>query len=493
VLLDHGAASTGDAATWEWDGAQWTQLGALLPEAAKPVMAMSYHAGLERIVVHGSGTWAFDGSAWQDLGLALVPPIHGEASNVRYLAMAQDPSGGRVFYLYNSGLDFLVHDLWELGLSGWSLVAPAAAPPARRDGGMAFDDSRGVAVLFGGYTAASTLLDDTWEWNGFSWVERLPAHRPPARYDLSMAFDQARERVLLFGGRTALNSYLSDTWLWDGEDWQQASPAQAPSARSGSAMAYDPVRERIVLFGGLFGMELGDTWEWDGATWAEVTPAVSPPARFSGAMAYDPALGALLLHGGCDITYFPKGDTWAFDGQTWIKPGEDASIARTDHSMDLYRLTGQVLLFGGSLAANPTDNTYRWNGSRFEDLQPMSAPPKRYDQSMVFDPLRGEMVLFGGRGESISALSDTWLFSWSAPRAIYEACESGMDLDNDGLAGCDDPDCEAWCAGCGDGVCDPFESCRLCPGDCGHCQVCGDFFCDPGETCADCPGDCGPC
>jgi hypothetical protein len=49
------------------------------------------------------------------------------------------------------------------------------------------------------------------------------------------------------------------------------------------------------------------------------------------------------------------------------------------------------------------------------------------------------------------------------------------------------------CATCGDGNCDPGETCSSCPGDCGPCATCGDGNCDPGETCTSCPGDCGPC
>jgi hypothetical protein len=74
-----------------------------------------------------------------------------------------------------------------------------------------------------------------------------------------------------------------------------------------------------------------------------------------------------------------------------------------------------------------------------------------------------------------------------------EACDTGFDGDGDGQIGCADPDCDALCAPCGDGVCSAFESCALCPADCGTCQLCGDRRCDPGETCASCPGDCGAC
>ena len=56
-----------------------------------------------------------------------------------------------------------------------------------------------------------------------------------------------------------------------------------------------------------------------------------------------------------------------------------------------------------------------------------------------------------------------------------------------------EPDCEAACALCGDGVCDPVESRFLCPGDCDlGAPLCGDFVCGAGEDASSCPGDCGP-
>jgi len=45
---------------------------------------------------------------------------------------------------------------------------------------------------------------------------------------------------------------------------------------------------------------------------------------------------------------------------------------------------------------------------------------------------------------------------------------------------------------CGDGLCDPVETCDSCPEDCDAC--CGNGICQPtfGEHCGNCPGDC-PC
>ena len=49
------------------------------------------------------------------------------------------------------------------------------------------------------------------------------------------------------------------------------------------------------------------------------------------------------------------------------------------------------------------------------------------------------------------------------------------------------------CAGCGDKVCASTESCSTCAEDCGECPRCGDGFCTGDENCETCAPDCGAC
>jgi hypothetical protein len=55
---------------------------------------------------------------------------------------------------------------------GWRLVA-STGPSRRWGGGLAYDEARQVATLFGGWTDANGnfrwLLNDTWEWDGQVW------------------------------------------------------------------------------------------------------------------------------------------------------------------------------------------------------------------------------------------------------------------------------------------------------------------------------------
>ncbi len=79
------------------------------------------------------------------------------------------------------------------------------------------------------------------------------------------------------------------------------------------------------------------------------------------------------------------------------------------------------------------------------------------------------------------------------------------DLGVGGASGCGNGTCDpgetcstcqadcGLCAGCGDGTCNNGENCTSCPEDCGVCSTCGNGTCDPGENCVNCAADCGKC
>ena len=80
-----------------------------------------------------------------------------------------------------------------------------------------------------------------------------------------MAYDEARGVAVLFGGFDGTWD-LSDTWLWDGAQWKVTNVG-GPIERYGHTMVYDPIRKVVVLFGGAGPDPLGDTWELSGSTW----------------------------------------------------------------------------------------------------------------------------------------------------------------------------------------------------------------------------------
>ncbi|MEW5988656.1 MAG: kelch repeat-containing protein [Chloroflexota bacterium] len=298
----------------------------------------------------------------------------------------------------------------------WRQVFPPTSPPVRGDHAMTYDTARGVAVLFGGY-GNGTHLDDTWEWNSasMSWVERQPAHKPAPRYGYGMAYDEARGITVLFGG-AAYAAEFGDTWLWDGEDWTEVFPADAPSPRWLHNMVYDQARQRVVLFGGepTDGWYSDETWEWDGLNWV-LQDIASPSPRHGVGLAYDSLRGVTVLFGGDDsIGWQSFNDTWErAGGGDWVQlyPSHHPSKRERMAAAYLPELQ-QMVVFGGlgdDMEFEYLDDTMFWNGQQWRTRTFNPRPAGRCCTAMVYDPLLHGLLLFGGSVSWVPA-NDTWIF-----------------------------------------------------------------------------------
>jgi cysteine-rich repeat protein len=345
-------------------------------------------------------------------------------------------------------------------LHWWRLGAPAA----RGHAAMAHDPIREVTIAFGGFDAPSlgaAALDDTWMWNG-TWIDVSPAESPAARGRPALAFDARRRRIVMFGGMNGELSLFNDTWEWTGATWERRFPATSPPRRAVHAMAFDG--QRVVLFGGtqLFSL-LGDTWVWDGEDWAPITTVPTPSPRDQHAMVFDAHRGRVVLYGGSDYQSGWLDDTWVFDGTSWTQlAAGQPQVAHPALAYDaargvviLYGLVGggsvvweladsiwtqiptaapapwltevamtydharaRVLVFGGFDSelseGEPTDELWQWDGAAWQELSD-EGPSSRCGSAMANDPVRGEVVLFGGRAGSFmacsgSALGDHWVW-----------------------------------------------------------------------------------
>ena len=300
----------------------------------------------------------------------------------------------------------------------WVQAQPATMPPPRWDHGMAFDTTRGRAVIYSGFDAQARRLTDTWEWDGTTWNQQNPAVSPPGRTNFAMAYDPGRGRVVLFGGLGANKTMLNDTWEWDGIRWQQITPPASPCARYDHAMAYDFVLGRVILFGGWIpAYDLNDTWAWDGKVWTQLNPVNSPPRRFDHALASDSARKRIVLSSGRDRnpTYFP--DVWEWDGTNWnqVLLAAPSPSGRVDHALVYDALRGVSVLFGGYSGAQMLNDTWEWNGIRWTQRSPTQSPNPLSDYGMVYDTVRNQVVVFGGGvGNPNPASNNTWLYGATA-------------------------------------------------------------------------------
>ena len=233
----------------------------------------------------------------------------------------------------------------------------------------------------------------------------------------AMAYDSDRARVILFGGADE-SKVLGETWVWDGRHWGLVSSA-GPGPRTFPAMAYDSLRKRVVLFGGnrvLFGRNpdenkfLNDTWEWDGRSWKQIE-AVAPSPRAEASMAFDSRRGRMILFGGhnrAGTMGSRLGDTWEWDGKKWTKMRATGPTPRNGAAMVYDSVRGKIVLFGGSTVESVSGETWEWDGKQWTENQ-TALVEGRFNSVMAYESSRQKVIRFGGRYAG-KPLGDTWVY-----------------------------------------------------------------------------------
>jgi hypothetical protein len=292
VIDSEGIDALGD--TWSWDGAQWTELhpaesppglsGALLgydPVSTNLVLTGGDTSSLGGHLEEINDTWLWNGSDWSDEPAALP---EGQDPT----ALATDDAT-RQLILVTTGAGCQGFDTWEWGGRAWVLLHPAASPPPTFEAGLVFDPRTDTLDLFpstpgcSGVDETSSTNPPVWSWNGSTWSTA------PAQPDtvLSGSWELATS------SHAALAVTAGGTYQWSGGvggGWTQVSTSPAAGD---AATAYDAADDQVVLFGGICnscgGTSVATTWTWDGTWTARAvtaptpTPAPAPKAGRSGA------------------------------------------------------------------------------------------------------------------------------------------------------------------------------------------------------------------
>jgi len=166
----------------------------------------------------------------------------------------------------------------------WTQMNPQTLPPGRSSHMLVYHPTLDRVVLFGsGYNAAwgNLLENDTWayDFNSDSWTLLKPAAAPPARLNSAMVYVDSTDQIILFGGARE-GSPLNDMWAFDhvANTWIELKPENPPGPRAYHAMVYDSAADKIVLFGGGPNWEridlTNETWIYDPQTntWTDMTP-----------------------------------------------------------------------------------------------------------------------------------------------------------------------------------------------------------------------------
>lgn len=295
---------------------------------------------------------------------------------------------------------------------GWVPLKPEHTPGRRALSAIAYDSVRQNEVLFGGISewlgSGYLYENDTWEWDGKDWIEMHPKTIPAARVGAMMAFDEKKGVVIMFGGEDKSGKYmLSDTWEWDGKDWKQAFPEFSPPGRRGGQLFYDPETEKIILTGGFYYSSsekavtrLNDIFEWNGNNWKFVSNAVEDLVITNPNVVYDSLQGRSILFD------YNRIKTWK-DGQWHEIIIDKKPIPRLGSWLATDPESGKILMFGGIDNAIQMDDTWLLNGNIWTDIQPGLAPSPRDAHVMFYDPARKSFILYGGMNNPY-ALDDMW-------------------------------------------------------------------------------------
>jgi len=241
-------------------------------------MGVAYDQAHDVVVLFGGtngqsylgDTWTWDGVDWTEQHPATSPPAG------LGMGMAYDAARGQVVMFGGEGNT----NTWTWDGVDWTLQQPRNTPAWRERPGFAYDSVRQQVVMFGGFYFCfedDCYLHDTWVWDGSTWRWQDPATVPSAAAMMGMAFDQSAGLTVMFGGSSCCH-FRNKTWTWDGTDWVLYTPTDRPERREAMGLTWDPSRGQILLFGGRNADAPGgsyhdfvDTWAWDGSTWTCVS------------------------------------------------------------------------------------------------------------------------------------------------------------------------------------------------------------------------------
>lgn len=285
-----------------------------------------------------------------------------------------------------------------------------------------FDPVRDRFIAFGGVNGSGVLVQETVVWQRSTapvWAH-LDAVDPsdpiPARQLASAIFDPVGDRMIVFGGQSVdgLDGEANDVWVLStasGSHWTTLGVlGTPPSPRHGASAIYDAARGRMIVFGGhTAGGDVNDVWALSLAgtpRWTQLAPTGMAPSPRSGAPAiYDAANDRMIVFGPDDDVAWPLSFAGSPSAPTWL-PSAGAGDPADHACVAVYDAAAQrMVVFGYRTGATDADRTPRtWTLSldgawTWTELGPFaSGPTWRTQAAAAFDPVRREMIVYGGSG-----------------------------------------------------------------------------------------------
>lgn len=307
------------------------------------------------------------------------------------------------------------------GVVAWTLLPYSGEQPAaREDHTLVVQPDGAAAWLFGGRSADRTF-GDLWRLDlaTDTWSRVDAAGDGPSRRFGHAAAWLPDVGMTIFGGQAGA-TFHDDLWAFDPATsaWTRLpSDGRRPEARYGTCAATGPDGRLWISHGFTADGRFGDTRAWDPATgrWTVETPrsGKAPVERCLHDCLWSPD-GRLQLYGGQTNGVPSLGDRWALDpvDGRWTKLAEPDAGARRLYAVA--QDAGVAWVFGGLDGRDrPLADLWRWDlvtdaWTPAVLLEESAVPTARSGATLIFDPVRGRALLFGGQGAR-TELADLWV------------------------------------------------------------------------------------
>ena len=273
VTVYYGGFPT--AETWEYDGTTWAQVVTTHSPGDRLGHAMTYDSGRRVVVLHGgfegtthhTDTWEYDGNDWTVVATIGTPPPRTNPE------LVYDPVERRCLLIGGRlGLGSNETQTWEYdGATGtWSQIPTPVSPTSVWEFWIAYDSWNHRTLLYGGADGSFVEQDQLWQFDNATdtWSELTSVAGPGYRRKGQGAFDELRGVFVVYGGNQAGGGgHYQDTWEYDVSTglWAEHLASAGPTVRADFGAAYDSRRARIVLMGTVGnGSSNRQTWEFGG-------------------------------------------------------------------------------------------------------------------------------------------------------------------------------------------------------------------------------------
>ncbi|MGA7616921.1 MAG: kelch repeat-containing protein [Thermoanaerobaculia bacterium] len=448
--------------TWFFVDGDWQRQSTADAPTPRRLFGMTYDPVMDRTFVFGGSnatanlydTWTFDGTTWtrvNETGPSVNTPfLVYDAARDQVLLIGQTAEAVTQMYRWSS-------DHWEQ-------LTPDTLPTCINSTSIVYEPNNQKVLMVGGFCSNAFPSSDSWEWDGTNWTKLTTSPPIGFLYGEAMAYDPNREEVIVFGGIDSLTR--NETYRYRDLKFTQASDTFTPGPRSLPVMATDPESGTIWMYGGhnvrrdffdlwryssgrwvrvnasntpvcTYGAGTWDpsrkkmvllcedstTYEWDGSSWKAFPDLKNlPPGRRFSSLAYDPALKKVLLFGGWETINRYLNDIWEWDGTNWTKVDRKGSAPDPRSSAAFFwdPSTQKMMVFGGIGRPTQEDSARRygdmfsWDGSRWNEVKPSTAPSIRYAMTTGTDPLTGQPMIFGGKDQNENYLAEQW--SWDGSK-----------------------------------------------------------------------------